>query len=82
MKSIDSAAARQGEKPYPLAQFPFEGTPVDVLIRICLSAKKDGNIAARAFLVHKSSSYPLVIGKKSAHTVLGGIDAADGNRLP
>jgi hypothetical protein len=64
VERINAAAARQGEKPYPLTQFPFKGTPVDILIWIYLLAKEDRNIEASAFLVHKSPLRPFVISKK------------------
>ena len=82
MKRVDAATARQGKEPDLLTQLPFEGTPVDVLLWVYLLAKKDRNAESGAFLVHKSPSYPFVISKNNVYTLLAGIDAVDGNRLP
>jgi len=68
VKRIDAAAARQGKEPDLFTQFPFKGTPVDVLLWVYLLAKKDRNTESGAFLVHKSPSYPFVISKNNAYT--------------
>jgi hypothetical protein len=83
VKRIEAATARQGKEPDLLAQIPFKGTPVVVLIWVYLLAEKDRNAESGAFLVHKSPSYPFVISSKNnVYTLLAGIDAVDGNRLP
>jgi hypothetical protein len=82
VKWIDAAAARQGKEADLLTQIPFKCTPVDVLIWVYLLAEKNRNTESGAFLVHKIPSYPFVISKNNVYTLLAGIDAVDGNRLP